>query len=127
MRFGTFDRVGSMSDLPTGVIEAGRGIAVWDVTLPSKPAVGVAMGDSLPDDAATFETVRVYRNVTVEDYAGELRAVATAPPGVDADRVPIDPKYVRLSVAGNPKRAERFGVYTPAESIDYDDLPEEYK
>ena len=121
-----------MSNIPKKCLIHGEGVAVWEAQLPQEPTVGFVESDAeaAKADAATYETVTLYRPVRVdvnddgEAYAYYYRSEAAR--RLESRKVYVDPRYVYRTPLPDAKPARQFGCDGPADGIARDDVPDEY-
>jgi len=124
-----------MSKIPIRCIETGEGVAVWEAEIPQEPQLGFATeSDAATADAATFKTVTLYRpvNVAINDdgeayayyYGDTLPSEQLLKTG---GKVFVDPRYIHVTPFSNAKRASRFGCQGPGDSINLEDVPDEFR
>ncbi len=121
-----------MSKIPEWCIINGEGVVVWDARLPQDRPLGVFESDeeTLMSDAQTYETVKLYRPVTVDVVDEEAVAYfyrSEAARRIDKrGKVYVNPKYVYMRPPSNAHRARRFGCVGPCDEIKPDDVPDKF-
>lgn len=109
----------------------GEAVAFWEVELPTRPTAMAPVSEELEDPNQVFSTVTLYRPVSIElDNSGEPFAYCYADhnnPQAKDGRIYFDARYIQMSPPTGSEPARKFGVDSPGEKIEYNDLPEEYR
>lgn len=110
--------------IPLRCIERGEGWVLWDEIIPPEQTVNIGMQESGPtSDRVTQKTATLYRPVQVEVNDGSARAYYRQ--GDSREYVPGG--WVYSNTLSHAYPAEKFGVSGPHETIDREDVPEEFR